>query len=241
MTLTIIGCYGAYPPANGATSGYLVEDGETKVLLDCGSGVLAKLQEHIALSELDAVVLTHYHADHSADLGCLQYAVMIETQLGRRKKSFSAWGPGDIAMLSYQQYCQGYSYENISSFKIGCLTFEVSSNIHDVACYAIKVTNEQGATLVYSGDTGYYPKLAEFSKSADCFICEASFYQEQAERAIQHLTAAQAGQIAASAQVGRLVLTHLPHFGELEQLIIQAKAVFDGNVSLAKQRKQIDL
>ncbi|SHH96964.1 Ribonuclease BN, tRNA processing enzyme [Sporobacter termitidis DSM 10068] len=241
MTLTIIGFYGAYPPPNGATSGYLIEDGDTKVLLDCGSGVLSKLQERVALSALDGVVLTHYHPDHCADLGCLQYAAMIDTQLGRRGKDFSAWGPGELSRLTYAPYCRGYSYEEAPAFKIGSLTFTVSRNIHDVTCYAVKVADARGATLVYSGDTGYSPALAEFSHGVDCLICEASFYKEQAGRAAHHLTAAQAGRIAAAAEVRRLVLTHLPHFGELEQLTIQAEEVYNGSVALATQWMKVKL
>lgn len=241
MTLTVIGCYGAYPPPSGATSGYLIEEGDTKVLLDCGSGVLAKLQEQLPLSELDGVVITHYHPDHCADLGCLQYAVMIDTQLARRSKSFVAYGPGNLPALTYHRYCQGYSYEELSSFTIGSLTFEVFKNIHEITCYAIKVIDQQGNVIVYSGDTGYNEELARFASHSDCFLCEASFYKEQANPAKQHLTAFEAGQLGRLGQTKLLVLTHLPHFGEPEQLITNAKTVYDGNARLAKQWLKISL
>lgn len=138
MKLTIIGCHGAYPVKNGATSGYLLEEGETRVLLDCGSGVLSRLQNIIDLKELDGVILTHYHPDHCADLGCLQYAVMLDVLTGRRRKGFAAWGPGNEEKLSYEQYCRGYSYENRSHFQIGELEFEVHLNQHEIPSYAIK-------------------------------------------------------------------------------------------------------
>ena len=241
MKLTIIGCHGAYPPPNGATSGYLLEEGDTKVLLDCGSGVLSKLQERVPLSALDGVVISHYHADHCADLGCLQYAVMVEKQLGRRAKSFGAWGPGELSRLTYLEYCRGRSYLNAPAFRMGPLSFEVFKNIHDIPSYAVKVTSDNGAALVYSGDTGYYPELAEFSKGADCLLCESSFYQGHAKHQEQHMTSEQAGQIAACAGVRQLVLTHLPHFGESEQLIIQAQTIYKEKVLLAKQWLEISL
>ena len=70
MKITTIGWWGAYPDANEASSGYLLESEGYYVLIDCGSGVLSRLQNYIALQNLDAVVLSHYHWDHVADIGC---------------------------------------------------------------------------------------------------------------------------------------------------------------------------
>ena len=84
MIITTIGWWGAYPGAGDATAGFLLGSEGTSILLDCGSGVLARLQHHIDLQNLDAVILSHYHWDHVADLGCLQYATRIQMDLGRR-------------------------------------------------------------------------------------------------------------------------------------------------------------
>lgn len=241
MKLTVIGCSGAYPDAGGATSGYLIEEENTKVLLDCGSGVLAGIQDFLPLSELDAVVISHYHPDHCADLGCLQYAAMIETQLGRRTRSFSAWGPGRVELLSYGEYCRGQSYEEKHAFQIGTLKFEVLQNIHEITSFAVRVTAPDGAVLVYSGDTAYYAGLAEFAGEADCFLCESSFYNDESRHTAQHLTSTEAGRLAAAARAKALVLTHLPHFGEPEQLVSEAKSVFSARVQLAKRRMELVL
>jgi ribonuclease BN (tRNA processing enzyme) len=241
MTITIIGCLGAYPLPDGATSGYLIEDGDTKVLLECGSGVLSKLQQLIPLSKLDGVVISHYHPDHCADLGCLQYAAMIETQLSLRTKNFCAWGPGEEERLTYYEYCKGYSYESVPFFEIGTLRFQTCKNIHEINCHAIKVTDSHGKTLVFSGDTGYYEALAVFASNADCFLCESSFYMGQTQHAKQHLNAEQAGRLACGAQAKLLILTHLPHFGNTSQLVVQSRSVYKGEVWLAKQWQRIIL
>ncbi len=242
MKLTVIGCYGAYPPAGEATSGYLVEEGDTKVLLDCGSGVLTRLQEYIPLGELDAVVVSHDHPDHVADLGCLQYAAMIEKQIGRRKKPFSAWGPGDAGKLAYEQYCEGRSYEKEHPFRIGSLRFEVIRTLHEVPCYAVRVGAPGGAELVYSGDTAYFGELANFARDAGCFLCEASFYGDGREpRTAQHLTAVEAGRLAAAARAKSLVLTHLPHFGRPQRLAEEARSVYAGKVLLARRGLTLSL
>ena len=241
MKLTVIGCHGAYPDAGGATSGYLIEEGNVKVLLDCGSGVLAGLQRYCPLSELDAVILSHYHPDHCADLGCLQYAAMIETQLGKRTKPLFAWGPENIDTLSFLNYCTGCCYKENTAFQIDGLKFEVLQNIHEVVSYSIRVTSPKGAVLVYSGDTAYYEELNRFAARADCFLCEASFYSDGHAHTAQHLTSAEAAQLAEAAQAKLLVLTHLPHFGEPKQLISEAKAVFQGKTLLAEQWLEIFL
>lgn len=234
MNGKVIGCFGAYPGVFSPTSGYLIEENGIKILLDCGSGVLLRLQEWLPLSELDAVVISHYHPDHCADLGCLQYAVMIDRQLGRRTKAFSAWGPDEQQRLSYKEYCTGHSYLEKDSFRIGGMTFETMENIHEIPSFAIKVTGADGKVLVYSGDTGYQETLADFAAGADCFICEASFYQYQQNLSQEHLTSVQAAQLAEKAGAKRLILTHLPHYGEWEQLRQEAAAHYQGEILLAE-------
>lgn len=240
MILTVIGRWGAYPSAGEATSGYLVEEGDTKVLLDCGSGVLSTLAQRVGLFELDAVVITHYHADHCADLNCLQYAVMIESLLGKRTKPFTAWGPGQTDRLSCQEYCQGRSYLRLDSFQIGPLAFSVHKTRHDIDCYALRVSGG-GKSLVYSGDTGFFPELASFAAGAGCFLCEASFYEEDSRYEAHHLTAAAASRLAFLAHTDKLVLTHLPHFGDTEQLVRLAEKEFPGAVALAQPWMRVKL
>lgn len=241
MKLTVIGCYGAYPEPGGATSGYLLEQQGTRLLLDCGSGVLSRLQAFLPLYALDGVALTHYHPDHDADLGCLHHAAMIDMQLGRRKAPLSVWGPGAEEKLSYCAFSRGNSYLPALRFQMGAFDVQASANVHEIPSYAFRVT-AGGKTLVYSGDTGYYGGLIEFARGTDCFLCEASYYAGQQEHARgQHLTCTQAGGAAQNAGARRLILTHLPHFGELNQLYDQARERYTGELLLAKQGMQIEI
>lgn len=235
MKLTIIGCWGAYPMKNEATSGYLLEEGNTKILLDCGSGVLSCLQNEIGLEELDGVIFSHYHSDHYADLGCLQYAVMLDILTGKRTKSFVAWGPGNEEDLSYKEYCKGYSYLNQSHFQIGDLDITVCENQHEISSYAIKVKGDSKAVLVYSGDTNYYDGLVDFSKKADLLLCEASLYACQKGNVWGHMCSSEAGELAAGAEVSSLCLTHFPHYGEVKNLKEEAGKIYHGAITLAEQ------
>ncbi len=63
MKMTVVGFWGGFPEAGEATSGYLFEHDGFRLLVDCGSGVLAQLQKYITPSDIDAVVLSHYHHD----------------------------------------------------------------------------------------------------------------------------------------------------------------------------------
>lgn len=73
MKITVLGYYGGYPFNGDGTSSYLVQSDDFNLLLDCGSGALIELEKHLDPLQLDAVVLTHYHADHIADVGVLQH------------------------------------------------------------------------------------------------------------------------------------------------------------------------
>ena len=234
MKLTIIGCDGAYPRVNGATSAYLIEDKNTKVLLDCGSGSISRLQNHIELRELDGMIISHYHRDHYADLECMQFATMLDTFERKRENPLVIYGPGKEQMLTYKNFCIGKTFKGKESFNIGNLTFETRLNKHGVESYSIKVTNEDGDCLVYTGDTGYYKELSEFCEDASLLIAESSCYEYERGRISGHMTGGEAATVAEEAGVDTLILTHLPHYGDVEKMVEEAKEFFKGEIILAR-------
>ena len=235
MKITIIGWWGAYPNADEATSGYLLETEAFSVLIDCGSGVLAQLQKHIKLQNLDAVVLSHYHSDHVADIGCLQYAARILMDLGQRKQPLIIYGHAEdenFAALNYLQYSTGHAIDTRANLQLGPLTFSFCRNIHPDPCFSMRI-EEDGQTLTYISDTSYTDDHVEFARKADLLLCESSLYDEYRDRIPGHMTAGEAGRIAEAAGVRHLVLTHLPHFGNHSLLVEQAGKQFKGTVELA--------
>lgn len=236
MNITVIGCWGAYPEKNEATSGYLVECEGSKILLDCGSGVLSRLQNHCSIEELDAVVLTHTHADHIADVYSLEFAILILMQIGKRSRPLDVYvNEAELGSLAfeYPNYVHVHPVRAGEELKIGHVRLQFSENVHDVPCLAVKLTSQDGKTLVYSGDTGYCQSLIDLSRSADVLIIESSFYDAQAGRMNGHLTAGEAGRIAALAGVGQTILTHFPHYGDLNQLVMEASMHYKGRIRLA--------
>ncbi len=238
MVITTIGWWGAYPGAGDATAGFLLESEGTSILLDCGSGVLARLQHHIDLQNLDAVILSHYHWDHVADLGCLQYATRIQMDLGRRTSALKIYGPEDdnFGNLNYLDYTTGCSYRPRTRLRLGPLRFTFCQNIHPDPSFSMRIEKGDRA-VVYMTDTGYSEELSDFAAKADLLLCESSLYDEYQGKIPGHLTAGEAGRIASIAQARQLVLTHLPHFGDHRVLVDQARREFNGPVELAANGK----
>ncbi len=237
MQLTVIGCWGGYPKANEASTGYLLEHKGFKLLLDCGSGVLSKLQQHTAPMDLDAVLISHYHADHVADIGVLQYAIQIQNLVTGGDKNLPIYGhtldPDGFAKLTWKGATTGVAYEKGQELRIGPFSIAMLETIHPVPCFAFRIEAD-GEVFAYTADSAYKEEFADLAKGADLFLCECNFYEHMDGKAAGHMNSREAGTLAEKAGVKELMLTHLPHFGDVEQLAEEAKKYFDGPVQLAK-------
>lgn len=237
MKITIVGKWGAYPDKNSATVSFLIEHEGFKMLIDCGSGVLSTVQNYINPTELDALMLSHYHHDHKADVGPLQYYMLIQTQLGNRKEPFPIYGHAndqdEFAALTFEPFTVGKEIQAGKQEKIGPFTIDFLPTVHPAYCLAMKFTVD-GKTFVYSADTEWTDPLVDFTKGADLFLCEASLYNQQKGHVKGHLTAGEVGELAAQADVNKVILTHFPHYGDHQQLVSEAKEKFQGDVVLSE-------
>jgi ribonuclease BN (tRNA processing enzyme) len=254
LRLTILGNSATYPGPGKACSGYLLTEGDTRLLLDCGTGVLASLQKHIAIEELTAIIISHMHSDHFFDLVPLRYAL---TYGGLRTRAplpvyFPAGGrkiwervvaafdelEGDFsAPFEVSEYREGKTYL-VGSFSVGC-----SQLRHYIPNYGIEVRSHS-ARMVYSGDTGPCPELVSLAHQADLFLCESTFLNGDSkvppgER--KHLTAGEAATAAQDASVRRLVLTHLMPGVDAVKVLETARQVFGKKVSLAEEGRSYPL
>ena len=219
MKLTVVGCSPAWPNPGGAQSGYLVE-GSERVLLDCGPGVLPRLQE--GWPRVNAIVITHFHLDHWGDLVPWTFGAMFGP--GRDTPKPELWlPPGGAEELgvfgekfgvpgmfsdgfSTREYAEGKSFQTC-----GLQITPVRVPHYQLHTYALRVTDGR-ATLAYSGDSAPSPALAEVARNADLFLCEATLAEsrEGGNGLRGHLSAEEA--IAAFKESGahRLVLIHRP-------------------------------
>lgn len=201
------------------------------------------MQAYLDLEHIDAVVLSHYHHDHVADLGCLQYAARVLMDLGQRAKPLDIYGHDEdhhFAGLSYHAFSVGHAVDTATALSLGGAVFSFRRNVHPDPCFSMRIAMD-GKVLAYISDTQWDDGLVEAARDADLLICESSLYNEYKGVVGGHLTAGEAGEIARAANVSRLVLSHLPHFGRHEELVAQAAEVYHGPVELAATGKSWEL
>ncbi|MDQ8705722.1 MBL fold metallo-hydrolase [Streptomyces sp. LHD-70] len=242
MKLTVVGCSGSFPSADSACSSYLVEADGFRLLLDMGNGALGELQRHCGLYDLDAIFLSHLHADHCIDM-CGYFVARYYRHEGGRCDAIPVYGPEGTEQRLTTAYADTPSASSMSevfdfhtlkpaTFEIGPFSVRTEKVAHPVEAYAIRIEHG-GKTLTYSGDTGVCDGLDELAEGADLFLCEASFTHGKEDIPDLHLNGREAGETARRAGAGRLVLTHIPPWTDPQINLTDARAVFDGPVELA--------
>jgi len=233
MKITILGYWGGYPSAGGATAGYLVTTDEGNILIDCGSGVMSRLVFYTHVEQLSGVILSHLHYDHMADIGILQYAATGALRVGRMKNRLQIYAPDKPEAMRerlYGPHSDVHTIREDQPIRLAGADIEFYPVRHTIPCYAVKVRHK-GKTLVYSADTEYFEGLVDFAKDADMFICEATICKGSWHTTGEgHMDARQAGTVAHKANVKELVLTHLPHDGHFESMKREAAEAFGKSV-----------
>ncbi|MYV04654.1 MBL fold metallo-hydrolase [Furfurilactobacillus milii] len=244
MKLTILGYYGGYPANGVGTSGYLLQSDDYNLMVDAGSGTLLALQKVLNPLQLDGLLLTHYHHDHTADVGVLQYEWQLQ-QGARKHAVLPIYGntedPLNFAALTWAGATEGHGYDPQSSLVLGPFMITFSRTVHPVPTFAVRITETKtGHTLVFTADSAVTDTLNSFSKAADLLMVDTNFYANHTGK-MWHMTSTQAGALAKTAQVKQLILTHLPQTGNLESLKEEAQLIVGKKiqVKLASDINQI--
>ncbi len=200
-----------------------------------GSGALLKLQNYINIGDINAVILSHYHTDHIADIGVLQHAKLVEYYTTDNDAVLPIYGHNedyDAFMRLNHDYTEAVSYHPNETMKLGPLFIRFLKTKHSVPCYGMRITDGD-SSIVYTADTAFQEEWIPFSKDADLLLADTNFYANMDAASAGHMTSEEVGTIAKSANVKEVILTHLPHFGNHESLITEAKTVFSRKVTLA--------
>jgi ribonuclease BN (tRNA processing enzyme) len=244
MKLTVIGNSGSYPGPESSASCYLLEaeaDGRTwRILLDLGSGALGTLQRYADAREIDAVFLSHLHADHCLDL--CGYYVMRKYHPEGALPRIPVFGPVDTARRMAKAYDldedpgmnEEFDFLPYDGKVVEFGPFRVTARevVHPVTAFALRIEAD-GRTLAYSGDSGICPGLDDTARDADLFLCEASFLESTPNPPDLHLTGAEAGRTAAGSGARRLLLTHIPPWHDAQLVLEEAVEEYDGKLELA--------
>jgi len=248
MRLTVLGGCGAWPAAGQACSGYLVEHDGFRLLLDPGYATLPRLLQHTAAEAVDAVLVSHGHPDHCADLHPLLRArtlgnqddpppaVPVHALPGATDAVLALDGSGTLqAAYVLREFSAGDHLE------IGPFGIDTWLLPHFVPNAGLRLT-AAGRVLAYTGDTGPSPELVELARDAEVFLAEATYPEQVPTHSARYLSSAlQAGEHAARAGAGRLLLTHLWPGTPAEAALAAARRAGPGDVAVARGGLTVDI
>lgn len=247
MKLKILGSQSPYNTPGHNCPGYLLQEGNNRLLLDSGSGSHSLLSYPNDLENL-SVILSHLHRDHYNDIYNLQYSSFVFHNQKRLQNPINILLPAtpnkihDDILSEDNAFANYQTINSNSNLQIGCMNVSFCQTDHPVETYAVKV--KCGNRIIsYTSDTSFSAqnKIVDFVKGSDILICESSLLKEHGFPEINsHLTAYQAATIAKEANVKGLILTHFWPEEPVEKYVQEAKEVFK-NVIPAIEGLSIDI
>ena len=258
MRLTVLGKSPAWQDAGGACSGYLLEEEGTAIVIDCGNGVFGKLRERIDYVDVDAVVLSHLHADHFLDLVPFAYALtyaprqqpvpvdrwpgtdcpacpVLHAPPGARdtfRRVVGAWGNDDLIENAFELR----EYDPSDAIEIGPVRIDFQPVPHFTETFAMGISSQNGSgRIVYGADCSPTDALTVFGSEADLILVEATLPRPERTGVRGHLTAAEAGEHARAAGAKRLVITHISDELDASWAQREAEDAFGGPVTVATE------
>lgn len=247
----------SWQDADGACSGYLVQDGDSCLLVDCGSGVFSKLRRFHDYVDVDAVVITHMHADHFLDL--IPFACALTYAPRQQPVAVERWPGTDdpacpqllvpsgatqtlrtVASAGGQPYLLDKAfamseYDTAATIEVGSLSMRFQPVPHFLPSNAIQVRCASGGRFTFGADHGPTDALDGFADDSDLMILEATLPRPERAGPRGHLTPAEAGEHAARCNAGRLVLTHISDELDWEWARAEARQFFGGPVEVARE------
>ena len=256
MRITVLGKSPAWQDADGACSGYLVEEDGYALLLDCGNGVFSKLRHYRDYVDVGAVLISHLHADHLLDLIPFSYALQYAprqqpvavggwpgTDKPARPDLYAPKGAGD--MFRHLAECWGdedlvgrafelYEYDGPDELSIGPFEVRFCEVPHYTRTFAAEIS-ANGGRLTYSADCSPNDALVRFARNTDLLLIEATLPRPERTGIRGHLTPAEAGEHGRRAGAHRVVITHFSDELDADWAQDEAGAAFGRPVELAHE------
>jgi ribonuclease BN (tRNA processing enzyme) len=263
VRITVLGKSPSWQDIDGACSGYLIEEGDTALLLDCGNGVFSKLRRFIDYVDVDAVAISHLHADHFLDLVPYAYALTyaprqqpvpvhrwsgtdtparpaLHAPAGARevfRRVCGAWGPEELIENAFDLR----EYDTSEAVEVGPLRLRFAEVPHYLKTHAIEVSANGSGRFVFGADSRPNDGLVEFASGTDLLMIEATLPRPERQGPRGHLTPEEAGEHGRRAGARRLVITHFSD--ELDPAWAKAEAEkgFGGPVDVAREGAVYDV
>ncbi len=258
MQITVLGKSPSWQDVDGACSGYLVEEGATAIVLDCGNGVFGKLRRYRDYCAVDAVVVSHLHADHFLDLVPFAYALtyaprqqstavagaqgtdeparpQLYAPPGARetfRRVVGAWGNEDLIEAAFDLR----EYDVDAVLEIDALRVRFHAVPHYLATHAVEIApGNGGGRFTFGADCRPSEELVEFARDTDLLIAEATLARPESDGVRGHLTPAEAGDHGRRAGARRLVITHISDELDQDWALREAQREYGGPVEVAHE------
>ena len=224
MKLHLLGINGPFPESGGAASGYLVSCKDTLLQMDFGTGILARLTSLTPPELLDAVLLSHWHFDHTSDLLPLIY------RLQAVGKALDLYAPEDpsSAILKIVRDSGCFRFHPVAAgdtFSVGSIRVQTVPARHPIPTVGYRLEGD-GRTIGYTGDTNTVPHLSDYYAGCDLLLADGIFPESVWTEDKPHLSAALSAKLAREAGVGQLVITHLNPIYDPALLLREARKEF---------------
>jgi ribonuclease BN (tRNA processing enzyme) len=255
VQLIVLGSGTSVPHPQRASAAFWLETGSGSMLLDCSADAMHRMaQENLDWPNLDAIWISHLHLDHCGGLASLLFAMKHSPQTQARRKPLRILSCAGIGSLleaiddsnDYGLFKQPFRVERREFSDSGeevtplpgmrCETFKTP---HTRESLAMKLTNSENKTVVYSSDTGVTEDLAAFASGVDLFVLECSFYEHKPVKT--HLNLVEAMRIAQLAQPRKLLLTHLYPEWDAIDLPAKARELWPGETIAAHDGLRIEI
>lgn len=254
MKITVLGTSAAYPGTSEACTGFLLQTAGLNIVIDMGTGTLGNLQKHIDLRDVNAILISHMHADHFFDLipyrYALQYGLDYDISRGKidlflppegRKTLNTVVSPYSESETFFEDVFTMHEYVPNNPIMYHDIWLEFIPVQHFIPCYGL-ILKSEGKIISYSSDTGPCESLDEIAKDADFFICHAGACLINGKVSeYGHMAPSIAGEIARKSGTKRLILSHLWPECDEQTTISAASATFGKDVELARSSKTYDL
>lgn len=242
--ITILGSSGMFQTLERACSGYLLDIDGQHIWLDAGAGTWLNLQRHLDYAQLDGVILTHAHPDHTTDVLQAYHA----RQYGQKEplEVIPIWAP-QSTLDRLSGYSKGIedafdlrAVGSTDELEIGSARISFVDMAHPEPTVGIRITYGS-AVAAFSSDTGTEADFDALASAADVFVCEATS-QDSDDVWEGHLRASQAAEIAARVGVKKLVLTHLRPGRDHERTLAEARAAAPNlDIELAQDGARLEV
>jgi len=254
IAVTILGSGTCVPSLVRSSCSVLAETGDSKLVLDIGRGTIQRLLEtRTTLADISHILISHLHPDHTGELVSFLFSrkyggdpgPMTPLSLvgGKGFASFfrglrAVYGPWidiDAGMLEIRELDNAAA----ASLGMGGITIDSAPMEHSDESLAYRISTPGDRSLVYSGDTDVNDNLVCLARDADVLICESSFPDRL--KSDGHLTPSLAGEIAAAADVGKLILTHFYPECDAVDIAEECRKTYDGPLLLAEDLMRITI